>query len=667
MRRSPFWPRRPVTSRRGRGSRHPPETHLPHAGGVAGADSVGARRRQVNGRSGGPEVTDWEDSSACPAHLERLDQLRAGQRAREALLRREPQVGQLQPDRQPHRQPHQVPEGVGRRRERGARRGDRQGLRAARRASTSSSTTSSCRPSTPRPRRTIDIEEFVDLDEIDPIFYDTAYYVAPDKATIKPYALLARAMEETGKVGVARFVMRSKQYLCAVRPKDGKLMLSTMVYADEVNDPDEIREFEAVESVELSDKELTMAKQLVESLAGDFEPEQFEDTYRNKVLELIERKAAGRDRARRGARGRDGRQGRRPHGRPRGVGGGGEGRPQAAPARSPRRARPRPSRRRRRLASASPPDADVAAASSSTTVEIDGRQLKLSNLDKVLYPEMGFTKGEVIDYYARIAPVMVAHVGDRGVTLRRYPNGVDAGSRSSRSGARRTGRSGCRSRLGPGRPRAGRSSYCRLDCRPALVWSANMAALEIHAPMARCDDIETPTMVVFDLDPGAPADIADCCEVALSIRDVLDGLGLRGLAEDVGVEGAAALPAGQPPRTRPTSRRRPSPSPSPRRSSATTATGSRRRWSKALRPGQGLHRLEPEQPPQDDDRPVLAAGPPASDGVDAGHVGRGRGRRRRRRPTSCSRPPTCSPGSTTHGDLFADTVTLDQELPTPKL
>jgi DNA end-binding protein Ku len=145
----------------------------------------------------------------------------------------------------------------------------------------------------PEASRTIDIEEFVELDQIDPIFYDNAYYVAPDKATIKPYALLARAMEETGKIGVARFVMRSKQYLCAVRPKDGRLMLSTMVYADEVNDPAEISEFEAVESADVSAKELTMAKQLVESLASDFDAEHFEDTYRNKVLDLIERKAAG--------------------------------------------------------------------------------------------------------------------------------------------------------------------------------------------------------------------------------------------------------------------------------------------------------------------------------------------------------------------------------------
>lgn len=145
----------------------------------------------------------------------------------------------------------------------------------------------------PEASRTIDIEEFVELDQIDPIFYDNAYYVAPDKATIKPYALLARAMEETGKIGVARFVMRSKQYLCAVRPKDGKLMLSTMVYADEVNDTADIDEFEAVEAAEVSAKELTMAKQLIESLATDFEAGQFEDTYRIKVLDLIERKAAG--------------------------------------------------------------------------------------------------------------------------------------------------------------------------------------------------------------------------------------------------------------------------------------------------------------------------------------------------------------------------------------
>jgi DNA end-binding protein Ku len=145
----------------------------------------------------------------------------------------------------------------------------------------------------PEASRTIDIEEFVDLVDIDPIFYDSAYFVAPDKATLKPYALLAQAMEDSGKVAVARFVMRSKQYLCAVRPKDGRLLLSTMVYADELNDATEIPEIADLEGVEVSDKELDMARQLIASLSADFEAERFEDTYRNQVLDLIERKAAG--------------------------------------------------------------------------------------------------------------------------------------------------------------------------------------------------------------------------------------------------------------------------------------------------------------------------------------------------------------------------------------
>lgn len=145
----------------------------------------------------------------------------------------------------------------------------------------------------PEASRTIDIEEFVDLAEIDPIFYDTTYWIAPDKATIKPYALLLKAMEESGKVGIARFVMRSKQYLCAVRPDGDHLALSTMIYADEVNDPAEVPELEPVEGVEVSDRELAMAQQLVDSLVADFEPAKYSDTYREKVMDLVERKAAG--------------------------------------------------------------------------------------------------------------------------------------------------------------------------------------------------------------------------------------------------------------------------------------------------------------------------------------------------------------------------------------
>jgi DNA end-binding protein Ku len=147
----------------------------------------------------------------------------------------------------------------------------------------------------PEASRTVDIEQFVDLAEIDPVFYDSAYYVAPDKAARKPYALLAQAMEQEGKVAIARFVMRTKQYLAALRPRDGVLVLSTMVYADEVNDPYELAEVDGTDDADVSSRELRMATQLIESLTEPFEPEQFEDTYRNQVLDLVERKASGEE------------------------------------------------------------------------------------------------------------------------------------------------------------------------------------------------------------------------------------------------------------------------------------------------------------------------------------------------------------------------------------
>jgi DNA end-binding protein Ku len=145
----------------------------------------------------------------------------------------------------------------------------------------------------PEASRTIDIEEFIDLSDIDPIFFDTPYYVAPVKAAEKPYALLVRAMDEQDKVAIARFVLRTKQYLAALRPKDGKLLLSTMVYADELAPADEIAELASLGEVPVSDKELAMAKQLIASLATEFQPERFRDEYRERVLELIERKAEG--------------------------------------------------------------------------------------------------------------------------------------------------------------------------------------------------------------------------------------------------------------------------------------------------------------------------------------------------------------------------------------
>jgi len=156
------------------------------------------------------------------------------------------------------------------------------------------------------------------------------------------------------------------------------------------------------------------------------------------------------------------------------------------------------------------------------SVEIDGRRLRVSNLDKVLYPEVGFTKAEVIDYYVRIAPVMLPHIADRGLTLRRYPDGVDGQSFfEKRCPSHRPEWIGTFD--GPG-DRDGTIGYCALDSAAALAWSANMAALELHAPMARGADIEAPTMCVFDLDPGPGTGIPACAEVALDIRDVLERL-----------------------------------------------------------------------------------------------------------------------------------------------
>ena len=167
-------------------------------------------------------------------------------------------------------------------------------------------------------------------------------------------------------------------------------------------------------------------------------------------------------------------------------------------------------------------------------VEVDGRRLTLSNLDKVLYPVSGTTKAEVIDYYARIAPTMVPHLADRGVTLRRFPDGVAGNSFfEKRCPGHRPQWLG--TVLGPG-DRNGDIRYCCLDSAPALVWAANMAALEIHAPMAR-SDIETPTMCVFDLDPGEGTSIEECADVALDIRHVLDGFGLTGLPKTSGSKG----------------------------------------------------------------------------------------------------------------------------------
>ena len=145
----------------------------------------------------------------------------------------------------------------------------------------------------PDKTRTIDIEDFVDLEEIDPIYYDHPYYLAPDTGAAKAYQLLVDAMEDAGKVAIARVVIRSKENLVAIRPRDGVLAMETMLFADEVVPTDSLDEMTTDATVKTTERELTMARQLIDSLSSDFEPEKYHDEYRERVLDLIERKAQG--------------------------------------------------------------------------------------------------------------------------------------------------------------------------------------------------------------------------------------------------------------------------------------------------------------------------------------------------------------------------------------
>ncbi|HEX5225773.1 MAG TPA: Ku protein [Solirubrobacteraceae bacterium] len=147
----------------------------------------------------------------------------------------------------------------------------------------------------PKKTKTIEIEDFVDLSQIDPVYYDHPYYLAPGAGGVKPYRLLLDAMRETGKVAVARVVIRSKEQLVALRPMGDALGMATMIFSDEVLSPDRLDEVREASEIKTTKRELDMAKQLVGSLAGDFEPGKYRDTYRQEVLDLIERKAQGEE------------------------------------------------------------------------------------------------------------------------------------------------------------------------------------------------------------------------------------------------------------------------------------------------------------------------------------------------------------------------------------
>jgi DNA end-binding protein Ku len=147
----------------------------------------------------------------------------------------------------------------------------------------------------PEKSRTIDIEDFVEIEEIDPVYYDHPYWLAPDKGASKAYALLVQAMKESGKVAIAKVVLRNKEHLVALRPSGDGLMMETMVFHDEVIPADDIDELDAAREQQASEREVKMAMQLIDSLTSEFEPERYRDEYREKVLDLVERKAEGQE------------------------------------------------------------------------------------------------------------------------------------------------------------------------------------------------------------------------------------------------------------------------------------------------------------------------------------------------------------------------------------
>src|SRR5215211_2230090 len=168
------------------------------------------------------------------------------------------------------------------------------------------------------------------------------------------------------------------------------------------------------------------------------------------------------------------------------------------------------------------------------TVEVEGRQLSLSNLDKVLYPDTGFTKGQVIDYYRRVAPALLPHLRGRPLTLKRYPNGVDGDYFYEKQWpSPRPAWVATAAILMRRKP----IDFCLADALPTLVWLANLADLELHTSLSLAEPIERPTMMVFDLDPGEPAGLRECADVAIALRDLLEQLSLRSFAKTSGSKG----------------------------------------------------------------------------------------------------------------------------------
>ncbi|HET9163712.1 MAG TPA: non-homologous end-joining DNA ligase [Solirubrobacterales bacterium] len=174
----------------------------------------------------------------------------------------------------------------------------------------------------------------------------------------------------------------------------------------------------------------------------------------------------------------------------------------------------------------------------SRQVEVDGRELKLTNLDKVLYPQTGFTKGEMVDYYAKVAETIVPHLNGRAVTLRRFPEGVedlDAAFFEKRCPKHRP-KWVKTARVEAG-PHAGKIDFCVCDSLPTLIWMAQLAAIELHPSLSLSRAPKRPTVLAFDLDPGPPADVVDCCRVGLRLRELFAHFDVESFAKTSGSKG----------------------------------------------------------------------------------------------------------------------------------
>jgi len=169
-------------------------------------------------------------------------------------------------------------------------------------------------------------------------------------------------------------------------------------------------------------------------------------------------------------------------------------------------------------------------------VDIEGKRLQLSNLDKVLYPEADFTKGQVIDYFARVAPALLPHLHGRPLTMKRYPNGVNAEYFYEKNCPQHRPEWVQTARVwSEGNNKW--MNYCLAEDLPTLIWAANLADLELHTSLSLGKAIQRPTFLVFDLDPGAPANIVQCCQVAVWVRDIFDRFGLKCFAKTSGSKG----------------------------------------------------------------------------------------------------------------------------------